>query len=109
MQKSNVLLLTLFKEKEQKGVITGKFYEYLRAGKPIIAFGYTQSDAALLLEKFNSGNIFEYDEIDRLTVYIEKLFSDYHHNKKMVVDEKISDFSRAHLAKKYADLIVSAI
>ncbi len=40
----------------------GKLFEYLRAGKPIIAFAENNKDVKQMIEESNSGMVFSYDE-----------------------------------------------
>lgn len=42
--------------------VPGKLFEYLRTGKPIIAFGNDNDEVRKILEETNAGMIFRYDE-----------------------------------------------
>lgn len=42
--------------------VPGKLFEYLRTGKPIIAFGNDNNEVQEILEKSNAGMIFHYNE-----------------------------------------------
>jgi glycosyltransferase involved in cell wall biosynthesis len=46
----------------EKRHFPGKLFEYLRTGKPILAFGDENEEVKEILEKTNSGMIFRYDE-----------------------------------------------
>lgn len=46
----------------EKRHVPGKLFEYLRAGKPIIAFGKDNEEVKDMLMKANAGMLFRYDE-----------------------------------------------
>jgi glycosyltransferase involved in cell wall biosynthesis len=46
----------------EKRHVPGKLFEYLRSGKPIIAFGDDNQEVKKILEEANAGMIFHYDE-----------------------------------------------
>ncbi|NNG26972.1 MAG: glycosyltransferase, partial [Ignavibacteriaceae bacterium] len=41
--------------------VPGKLFEYLRAGKPIIAYGNNNQEVKMILEESNAGMMFGYD------------------------------------------------
>lgn len=71
------LLLPLRNEPESKAILTGKFFEYLAAGRPIVAFGPKDGEMAKVLKETHSGEIFEWDETEALKKYIEDLYQVY--------------------------------
>ncbi|MBV6305080.1 glycosyltransferase family 4 protein [Candidimonas humi] len=54
-ERSNFLILALGSGKFEKGVLTGKFYEYIAARKPIIAICDEDSELAGLISKYELG------------------------------------------------------
>lgn len=65
-QAADLLLLPLRKEPEAAAILTGKFFEYVAAGAPILAFGPHKSNLATELEESRSGVICEWDEKDAI-------------------------------------------
>ena len=63
---ADLLLLPLRKEPEAAAILTGKFFEYVAAGSPILAFGPHKSNLATELEECGSGVICEWDEKDAI-------------------------------------------
>ncbi len=59
-QKSSVLLLLVNNTKNAKGILTGKFFEYMAAGAPIIAIGPVDGDLAKIMESSNCGLISDF-------------------------------------------------
>ena len=54
---SDALLLLLWNEPSEKGVLTGKLFEYIGAGRPIIAVGPRDNAAANLITKYGYGRV----------------------------------------------------
>ncbi|NLV28533.1 MAG: glycosyltransferase family 4 protein [Methanomicrobiales archaeon] len=53
---AQILLLLTWNDPEQEGIITGKVYEYLASGRPILAIGHNnEKDLKYLLEKTGTG------------------------------------------------------
>jgi glycosyltransferase involved in cell wall biosynthesis len=46
----------------EKRHVPGKLFEYLRAGKPILAFGDNNEEVKNIIAEANAGMIFRYDE-----------------------------------------------
>lgn len=76
-QKARVLLLPLRNEPEADGILTGKYFEYLAAGRPIIAFGPHGGALDISLGKTGAGRIFEWHEHDTLREHILGLYNEY--------------------------------
>jgi glycosyltransferase involved in cell wall biosynthesis len=67
---SSLLLLPLNKAENARGRIPGKLFEYLRAGKPILALGPVDSDVAGILGQTGHGQCFEYDDYEGIKNYV---------------------------------------
>jgi hypothetical protein len=62
MLNSEVLLLIIPFIKENKGILTGKLFEYIATENPIILIGPTDGDAANILSDFKNCSIHGYDQ-----------------------------------------------
>ena len=62
MLNSNFLLLIIPKTPDNKLIVTGKLFEYIRTGIPIIGIGPSEGDASQILEQTNSGRMFDYSD-----------------------------------------------
>lgn len=71
---ASLLLLPLRKEPEAGGILTGKFFEYLASGSPILAFGPKNGDLAAALRETDSGVIFQWNEKEAVKKYILELY-----------------------------------
>lgn len=81
--------------------VPGKLFEYLRTGKPIIAFGDDNVEVKNILEQTNSGMIFGYDKTG-------KEFFDSCNSLKTNQDS-IRRFERKIICKEMADILNSVL
>jgi glycosyltransferase involved in cell wall biosynthesis len=77
--------------------VPGKLFEYLRTGKPIIAFGNDNSEVKEILDDTNAGMMFRYDQ--DAGEFFEKTGS---FNTDL---SKIKKFDRKNIAKKLSGMI----
>jgi glycosyltransferase involved in cell wall biosynthesis len=101
MLDSNALLLIIPDHQSNKSIITGKLFEYIASGNPIICLGPPDGDAAQIIEISHSGVTINYFD----TVSIEKNISflaerQYHSDKNL-----ISGFSRKFLTQRVAGIL----
>ncbi len=73
-QAADLLLLPLRKEPEAAAILTGKFFEYVAAGSPILAFGPLESNLATELEKSGCGTICEWEDCDAIKRAVEESY-----------------------------------
>ena len=71
MVSSNFLLLVIPKTEKNKGIVTGKLFEYIRSMSKIIMIGPLDSDAAEIISRTSSGRCFNYDNSDDIIAYLE--------------------------------------
>ena len=62
MLNSNFLLLIIPKTPDNELIVTGKLFEYIRTGIPIIGIGPSEGDASQILKQTNSGKMFDYSD-----------------------------------------------
>lgn len=72
-----LLLLPLNKADNVKGRIPGKFYEYIRTGRPVISFGPHGTDVNNIIDDYSLGQNFEWDDVSLLKDYIFKYFENF--------------------------------
>lgn len=102
---SSVLLLLIPDVQENKGILTGKFFEYLATGKPILAIGPTDGDVASILKETGAGFITDYDNVSILKEKIMQLYEDYQSGMTSITSEDIERYSRRSLTGKLAKLL----
>lgn len=101
------LLLPLRDEPESKAILTGKFFEYLAAGRPIVAFGPQDGEMAKVLKETQSGEIFEWDESAALKRHIRNLYDIYKTGIWTTDADRtsISKYSRRHLTAQMVEVL----
>jgi glycosyltransferase involved in cell wall biosynthesis len=102
LQQANILLLVIPQVENNKGIITGKFFEYLASGKPILAIGPTDGDLAELIKETRCGEIFDYSDAGGINRFIEG-----HKNapNTTIINERGLRYSRKNLSMKLAEII----
>jgi len=102
---SYVLLLPLNKTSLGKIFMTGKIFEYLAVGKPILAFGLEESDAGQLIKQIGAGEIVSFDDKDKLKEIISSWFRDFPNNPINPLKQEVRKFTRDNLTKELVDLL----
>jgi len=77
--------------------VPGKLFEYLRAGKPIIAFGNDNTEVKDILTKANAGIMYRYDESG------EEFFNIY--SKFKIDKEFIKQFERKNITQNFKEIL----
>jgi len=106
-RESQLLLLLNWEDPREKGVYTGKIFEYLAAQRPILATGGFGSDVVeTLLDETNSGIYCSTTEDIKNT--LRELYSEYKFEGKITYDgnmEKINEYSYRETARKFAETL----
>jgi glycosyltransferase involved in cell wall biosynthesis len=100
--RSDLLLLVIPKVSNNRGILTGKFFEYLASQKPILAIGPTDGDLAKIIQETQCGKMFDYEDSKGMQRFIEE-------NLKKPVSksntENAGKYSRKQLTRKIAELL----
>ena len=99
MVSSDILLLIIPKLEENKGILTGKLFEYIASGTPIILIGPPRGDAAVILSEFKNVKIVDYSEDINLSQITKEIIPQ---ESDSLVKNK---YSRVEQTKKIAELI----
>ena len=104
---ANLLLLTLKKEPESKGIITGKLFEYLASGKPVLGIGPVEGDLAEILTECNGGTMHEFEDFESIKRSILYYFHLFCRKEAWNASrhEAIAAYSRKNLCEKLARLL----
>jgi len=101
-QKSTINLLLVNQTQNAKGILTGKFFEYLSAGAPILAIGPPSGDLAKILTQTQAGLISDFKDEEGLKKNILYLFKNQTIKRN---EEEIKKYSRKNLTKKLAEIL----
>jgi len=108
-QQSQLLLLLINNTPNAKGILTGKFFEYLAAKRPILCIGPIDGDAAQILKETNAGLISGFDDSNELKKNILLFYNKYKSHQLSIVSNKIEQYSRKALSNKMAEILNNII
>ena len=101
-QRSKLLLLLVNNTKNAKGILTGKFFEYMSAKVPVLAIGPVDGDLAEIINATNSGLISGFDDEATLEKNILNYFNGNVSDRN---EQQINKYSRRALTKTLCELL----
>jgi glycosyltransferase involved in cell wall biosynthesis len=104
IQKNSIInLLIINQTTNASGILTGKFFEYLSAQRPILAIGPTDGDVATILKESKAGEIVSFEDVDTLISILLKFYTDFKNGTLHQNNIDITAYSRKNLSKKVID------
>jgi len=91
---SDALLLIVEKISGSGGAVPGKVYEYLAAGKPVLAIAEPNGAVANLLRETDAGAVYEHCDTHGIAAAFLDLYRRFHDDKPMAI-------ARPEVLKKY--------
>jgi glycosyltransferase involved in cell wall biosynthesis len=104
-QQSQVLLLLVNQTKNAEGILTGKFYEYLCSGRPILCIGPRKGELAEAFQETGCGQISGFDEEIALRENVLSYYTAYKKGTLASVAQHIEKYSRRELTRTLAALL----
>jgi len=107
-RESQILLQLNWEDKNDKGVFSGKLFDYLAATRPIIAAGGHGSDEVVkdILEKSKAGTYCP--TIKDIKKFLLENYLEYKNNKKIVYKGNLTEvkkYSNQKLIKNFVDIL----
>ena len=102
---AQLLLLVINRTTNNKSILTGKIFEYLASGRPIICIGPKDGDAAEIIHSSASGIMIDYEETDQLTSYLKLSYERFLNRDLENLSSGIEMYSRKNLTGKLADIL----
>ncbi len=99
---SQILMLCINKADNAPGRIPAKIFEYLRAKRPIVAFGPAHSDIADILKNTTAGQLFEYHQNNELKNQLKIWYQLYLENNLTCNSKNIEDYNVKNITKELA-------
>jgi len=104
-QTSQVLLLIINRTANANAILTGKFFEYLAANRPLIGVGPVDGDAAAVLKQTKAGKIIDYEDVEGMKELVFSYYKLYKENALTLKTSSVESFSRKNLTKELSHLI----
>ena len=105
-QSSQVLLLLVNNSPNAKGIITGKLFEYIASGRPILCIGPEDGDAAKIINEVKAGTTVGFEDKERMKEVLRNLYQRYL-TKELTNNSltNVQQYSRCALAGEYVKII----
>lgn len=105
--KARVLLLMINNTSNNRSILTGKIFEYMASGRPILCIGPKDGDAADILQESGFSSVYDYQDKEGLKAYLKQQFTDYIHGvgSSPTVANNINQYSRKSLTGKLATVL----
>lgn len=104
-QQASVLFLPLNDTPNVLGIIPGKLFEYLAAGRPILLIGAVEGDSAGIVKEANAGVVCDFTDQSKIKTEIFRMFSLWKEGKLQVEGKGVEQYSRRKIAEKIAGLL----
>jgi glycosyltransferase involved in cell wall biosynthesis len=107
MKAADLLLLVIPDAKGNKGILTGKLFEYLASLKPILCIGPVDGDAGKIINNCKAGETFDYDNENEIYFFLNKKISEWKTNGKVEGGdfEIVKKFSREEQAREVISVL----
>lgn len=96
---ADVLLLLINQTPNAKMILTGKFFEYMASGKPILCIGPEDGDAARITRETEIGLVAGFEDQEKMEKQIAALYRNHLENRVFKPTGTITDYSRRNLTK----------
>ena len=96
----SMLLLVIPKIASNKGILTGKMFEYLALKRPILGIGPVDGDAAAILNETGAGKMFDYADEAGIRQFLEERLKHFQEASHSLEATNIDAYSRRSLTKK---------
>lgn len=106
---AQILLLAVNRVPSAKGIITGKIFEYLQAGRPIVAIAPKDGDLAEILEQTHAGVTVDFEDAVALKEVIESYYKLYKTESLHQKTRNIEQYHRKNLTLQLQDFIEQTI
>lgn len=105
LQQTDVLLLLIPNTKKNKGIVTGKIFEYLASKKFILGVGPEDGDASKVLKETGAGKMFEFSDFENLNDKVWEQFNNWKNNLQYKTNkEAFKKYSRRELTRNLVQI-----
>lgn len=107
MASATLLLLTIEDWPHAEAIVTGKLYEYLAAGRPVLGIGPPGGDAAAILRQTGAGRMFAREDVAGIAAHLGALYEAWERGGRLdgASPEAAARFSRRAQTEALARLV----
>jgi glycosyltransferase involved in cell wall biosynthesis len=103
---SALLLLCILRTEGAEGIITGKFFEYLASGTPVICVGPENGDTAAIIRECNAGDTAGFDDSSAMERIITGTYRKWKLGERHQTDKKaVLRYSRREQTRTLAGML----
>lgn len=109
-RKSDLLLLLVPIAKKAECILTGKLFEYLASGRPVLAIAPENGDVARVLKETACGFTVDFNDKEKMKSIIMDLYVKYQENQLVTnKNDVVGKFSRRNLTKEFSKILDNII
>jgi len=105
LRSASLLYLPVNNTPNAKSIQTGKLFEYLAAGRPILGIGPDDGDAAEIIRDCQSGQMVNFTDLQRLKQVISDWYRQWSNHSLTIDSVNIEKYSRRTLTGQMAELL----
>ena len=108
-RKAALLLLLINNTPNAKLILTGKIFEYLVSGRPVVCIGPLDGDAAAVIRESECGSVYDFLEVNQLKKGIKLYYERFKKNQLFSDCKNVAQFDRRNLSGKMAEALESML
>jgi len=101
MTEGSVLLLLIPETADNRGILTGKLFEYLRSGSPVLGIGPVDGDASAILIETGAGRMFAPKDTAGMIDFLSQVLQGKKQERNLAAIKNYSRETQARLIEKW--------